>query len=158
MTAVILGVILAALAYLAAGLQYQLPLTRWLERVPAPRMPRLFTSSGARNDTPARPRHAPAGTGDAPEAPASSCIKLNAGEGRRTSGDPRAAGATSPRGAQPSGRRAALRRPRIVKRGTHHADRLRISLATTDTLPRLKVDGAPPWNSAPLPVLREGES
>ena len=29
-----------------------------------------LASSGARNDTPARPRHAPAATGDAPEGPA----------------------------------------------------------------------------------------
>ena len=57
---------------------------------------------GARNDTPALSLHAPATTGDAPEGPAAQ----SSGEGSRKSGDPRAAGATSPRGAQPSGRRA----------------------------------------------------
>ena len=63
-----------------------------------------LASSGARNDTPARPRHAPAATGDAPEGPAAQ----PAGEGGWKPGDPRAAGAASPRGAQPSGHRPAI--------------------------------------------------
>jgi ERF superfamily len=55
-----------------------------------------MTDSGARNDTPAHPRHAPAATGDAP------------GDGSWKPGDPRAAGAASPRGAQPSGHRSEV--------------------------------------------------
>jgi len=85
-------------SYAITAFKRDWPGTAWLDDIPWPRLRR--PRSGARNDTPARPRHAPAATGDAPEEPAP------AGEGRRKSGDPRAAGAASPRGAQPSGRRA----------------------------------------------------
>src|SRR5262249_19110644 len=44
-------------------------------------------------------------------------------------------------------------RPRIAKRGRHHADSLRIDLAT-GTLPRRKAGGHPPWTTQPQPALR----
>jgi hypothetical protein len=57
-----------------------------------------------RNDTLASSRRAAAKQGNRPDAPA---ITVTGG-GDRTSADPRAAGATSPRGAQPSGRRVII--------------------------------------------------
>lgn len=66
---------------------------------------------GGRDDTPARPRHAPAGQGDVPEGPEAKA----AGEGSRTPGDPSADGTASPRGTQRPGRRV---KPKDAPKGS----------------------------------------
>lgn len=89
------------LGYFGRSFRKPLPLTGWLDRLPAPRWPgrKKTPRSGARNDTRSRPRIEPAAKAQ--------------GRSRGTAGDctrdnPRAAGAASARGAQPSGRRSTL--------------------------------------------------